>query len=142
MAAEVTLQFTQEMFEVQENNVAGLVCVEIASGTIVRNIPFSVQSVLSESTTAEGRFVFVWICKLPLSHYIIAAVGDFVAVSEDQQFTILTQTDDICVTFSPNDDTTLEEDETFLVTIVANPPVSTSSPRLIASAVIQNDDSK
>ena len=141
MAAEVTLQFTQEMFEVRENDFAGLVCVEIASGTIVRNIPFSVQSVLSESTTAEGRFVFVQICTLPLSHYIIA-VGDFVAISEDRQFTIQTQTDDICVTFSPNDDTTLEEDETFIVTIVANPPVSTSSPRLIASVVIQNDDSK
>ena len=62
--AEVTLQFTQDIFELQENDIAGLVCVEIASGVIVRNIPFSVQSILSESTTAERKLKFtksVWI---------------------------------------------------------------------------------
>ena len=141
MGTEVTLQFTQEMFEVQENDLAGLVCVEIASGIILRNIPFSVQSVLSDSTTAEGGLV-VQIYTQPLLHYTTTAVEDFEAVSVDREFTILTQLDEICIPIVPNDDTALEEDETFLVTIVANSPVSTSSPRLSASVIIQNDDSK
>ena len=64
------------------------------------------------------------------------------AVSEELSFTSQTQADTICIVIEPNDDMTLEEDETFLVTIEANSPVSTSSPRLMASVIIQNDDSK
>ena len=45
-----------EVYEVRESDVSGQVCVEIPSGhTIARSIPFTIQSVLSENTTAEGR---------------------------------------------------------------------------------------
>ena len=67
---------------------------------------------------------------------------DFVAVSENREFTIQTQTEPMCIAIVPNNDMTLEESETFLVTIEANSPVRTSTPRLVASVVIQNDDSE
>ena len=51
------LQFTQESFEVNEGRVAGLVCVEIANGIIIRDIPFSIETVLTSSSTAEGIYI-------------------------------------------------------------------------------------
>lgn len=52
---EVALEFTQETFELDEDGVGGVVCVHIPSGyVIIRDIPFSVQSVLTSSTSAEG----------------------------------------------------------------------------------------
>ena len=51
------LQFTSEVYEISESDEGGQVCVEIASGhTIARSIPFTIQSVLSEETTAEGTY--------------------------------------------------------------------------------------
>lgn len=70
------------------------------------------------------------------------AADDFVMVSEDRQFEIQTQTQDICITVQTNSDMTLEEDESFIVTIIANPPVNSSLSRLVASVIIRNDDSK
>ena len=53
--ADVALQFTREMYNVSESEDAEQVCVEIASGyTIARSIPFTIQSVLLDDTTAEG----------------------------------------------------------------------------------------
>lgn len=63
-------------------------------------------------------------------------------VSEDRQFEIQTQTQDICILVQSNNDMTLEEDESFVVTIIANPPVNASLSRLMASVIIRNDDSK
>ena len=55
-AADVIIQFTNEIYEVGESDEAGQACVEIASGHIIaRSIPFSIQSVLTEEATAEGR---------------------------------------------------------------------------------------
>lgn len=70
------------------------------------------------------------------------AADDFVMVSRDEQFEIQTQTQDICITVQTTSDTTLEEDESFIVTIIANPPVNSSLSRLMASVIIRNDDSK
>ena len=43
------------MYNVSESEDAEQVCVEIASGyTIARSIPFTIQSVLLDDTTAEG----------------------------------------------------------------------------------------
>lgn len=54
---EVALQFTQETFEIIEDDGAGRVCVRIPSGyVIIRDIPFSVQSMLTSSTSAEGMY--------------------------------------------------------------------------------------
>lgn len=70
------------------------------------------------------------------------AADDFVMVSRDEKFEIQTQTEDICITVQTISDTTLEEDESFIVTIIANPPVNSSLSRLVASVIIRNDDSK
>lgn len=70
------------------------------------------------------------------------AVDDFVMVSRDLRYEIQTQTQDICITVQTNSDMTLEEDESFIVTIIANPPVNSSLSRLVASVIILNDDSK
>lgn len=82
-----------------------------------------------------------------ISHYFLCftlslSVEDFVAISENKQFEIQKQTEPICIIVYPNDDMTLEEDESFFVTIIANPPVSTSLSRLMASVIIRDDDSK
>lgn len=57
---DVALQFTQETFELSEDDGAGLVCVRIPNGyVIIRDIPFSIQSMLTSSTNAEGAWVLI-----------------------------------------------------------------------------------
>ena len=139
------LQFTQESFEVNEGRVAGLVCVEIANGIIIRDIPFSIETVLTSSSTAEGIYNKYYCnkCVQRSSRFPrLFTEEDFVSFSEPQLFEIQTQTQTICTLVRPNNDVILEDDESFSVTIVAGPPVQSPSPRLTATVVILNDDGK
>ena len=115
--------------------------MEIVTGyTIARSIPFRIQSLLSNDTTAEGNTEKS--CFL-LLHGIIYAEEDFIEVVEELQFEIGTQGQPICITVHPQNDTILETDEYFHLEIVASPPVNNSlSVRSVTSVIILDDDSE
>lgn len=62
--AEVILHFTQQEYRINENEMMGFVCVEIANGTIERNVTFSIETLITSSSTAEGisikKLFFCW----------------------------------------------------------------------------------
>ena len=117
-------------------------CVEISSDYIIdRVIPFSVQSMLTLNTTAEGKYT-VHMFQLLLATMSFVIVDDFVEVSEHHQFD-QNITEPVCFSVHPQNDMILEEDESFLVAITAaSPPVSHNISQLTALVIIKNDDSK
>ena len=76
------------------------------------------------------------------TQFISFTAEDFVAVSEQRVFVSQNQAQPICINVNIENDATVETDESFILQIVAAPPVSTLSSQLAALVIIQNDDSK
>ena len=64
------------------------------------------------------------------------------AVEQQFEFNSDTQAQPICIDVSPENDTILEDNESFFLSIFATPPVDILSSQLMASVLILNDDSK
>ena len=52
--AGVELHFTQESYSINEGQIETQVCVEIASGIIVIDVPFVLETMITSLSTAEG----------------------------------------------------------------------------------------
>ena len=52
--AGVELHFTQASYSINEDQIETQVCVEIASGIIVIDVPFVLETTITSMSTAEG----------------------------------------------------------------------------------------